>query len=221
MQFLPSTFREYAVDGDGDERADIWNEKDAIFTAANFLAHRVEENKRNPQRSDKPLWWAIWDYNHADWYADEVLAIAKSYESEETVPVIAGSSGKLVYPLAKKAELTSGFGMRVHPITGENKMHAGIDLAVPVGTPVLAAQGGVVTRAGSAGGYGYMVEIYHGGGLSTRYGHLSKILVQVGQLVQPGQPIALSGATGLSTGPHLHFETRVNGVPQDPLLFLR
>lgn len=116
------------------------------------------------------------------------------------------------------AHITSGFGMRVHPVSGFTKMHEGIDFGTPVGTPVLAAGDGVISRAGIAGGYGNVVDISHSSGWSTRYGHLSRFApgITAGTRVKQGQVIAYSGNTGRSTGPHLHYEIRLNGVALDP-----
>ena len=100
------------------------------------------------------------------------------------------------------------------------RMHTGIDIAVPTGTPVHASPAGTVVYAGWMSGYGYLVAIDHGGGLATAYAHNSSLLVKVGEHVSQGQVISLSGSTGHSTGPHVHFEVRINGVPVDALLYL-
>ena len=117
--------------------------------------------------------------------------------------------------------VTSEFGNRIDPITGKRKGHTGMDLAVPTGTPIRAAlPGTVVVSKYNAGGYGYYVCIDHGNGLATLYGHCSQLLARVGQTVQAGDIIALSGSTGRSTGPHLHFEVRVNGERTNPRAYL-
>ena len=117
--------------------------------------------------------------------------------------------------------VTSEFGNRIDPITGKRKGHGGMDLAVPTGTPIRAALPGTVTVSKyNAGGYGYYVMIDHGNGLATLYGHCSKLLAKVGQTVEAGDIIALSGSTGRSTGPHLHFEVRVNGERTNPRAYL-
>lgn len=117
--------------------------------------------------------------------------------------------------------VTSEFGNRRDPFTGERRGHTGIDLAVPTGTPIRAALGGTVTVSKyNAGGYGYYVMIDHGGGLVTLYGHCSQLLAHVGQRVEAGDVIALSGSTGRSTGPHLHFEVRINGERTNPRGYL-
>ncbi len=117
--------------------------------------------------------------------------------------------------------VTSEFGNRRDPFTGERRGHSGMDLAVPTGTSVRAALPGTVTVSTyNQGGYGYYVMIDHGSGLSTLYGHNSQLLARVGQTVEAGDVIALSGSTGRSTGPHLHFEVRINGERTNPRSYL-
>jgi murein DD-endopeptidase MepM/ murein hydrolase activator NlpD len=129
-----------------------------------------------------------------------------------------GKGTHFIWPLTGR--ITSVFGPRIHPIYGTPDFHTGVDIAVPEGTEVHAAAPGVVTWAGRRGGYGLLVVIDHGDGYSSYYGHLSRILVHEGQFVEVGQVIALSGNTGLSTGPHLHFEVRRLGEPVNPLPLL-
>lgn len=119
-----------------------------------------------------------------------------------------------------RGPISSPYGPRIHPIYRVSSFHAGIDLAVPEGTRICAAASGRVVTAGWEGGYGFLVVLDHGEGYTTYYAHLSQLHVSVGQFVEIGQTIALSGNTGLSTGPHLHFEIRRDGVPVDPLLYL-
>jgi murein DD-endopeptidase MepM/ murein hydrolase activator NlpD len=130
-----------------------------------------------------------------------------------------------VYPEGSPVEngwISSYFGERADPFTGFSASHKGVDFAAPEGTRVTAVAAGVVTVAGdSAGaGYGQMVEINHGNGLSTRYCHNERILVKTGEMVRKGQAVALMGSTGRSTGPHLHFEVLKNGVQVNPLRFI-
>jgi murein DD-endopeptidase MepM/ murein hydrolase activator NlpD len=115
------------------------------------------------------------------------------------------------------AFLTSRYGMRWHPIKGGYRAHRGIDLAAPAGSPIYAPAAGMVSGVGWDGGYGISVIIEHGGGLQTRYGHMSKYVVAPGQMVAAGTVIGYVGSTGLSTGPHLHYEIRSNGQTIDPL----
>jgi murein DD-endopeptidase MepM/ murein hydrolase activator NlpD len=123
-------------------------------------------------------------------------------------------------PLIGEIYMTSPFGMRMHPLLGRLAMHTGIDLRGDVGVPVRATATGKVTIAGRQGGYGNMVEISHGNGLATRFGHLSEISVKIGQVVRIGEMVGRIGSTGRSTGPHLHYETRVDGQAVDPQKFL-
>jgi murein DD-endopeptidase MepM/ murein hydrolase activator NlpD len=124
-------------------------------------------------------------------------------------------------PVVGEVEFTSGFGVRADPFLGRPAMHTGLDFRAATGDPVRATANGKVASSGWAGGYGRMVEIDHGNGLSTRYGHLSEITVKVGDVVKIGQVIGAVGSTGRSTGPHLHYETRIDGEAVDPQKFLR
>ncbi len=124
-------------------------------------------------------------------------------------------------PVIGEVEFTSGFGVRSDPFLGRPAMHTGLDFRATSGDPVRATANGKVVSSGWSGGYGRMVEIDHGNGLSTRYGHLSEINVKVGDPVRIGQIIGTVGSTGRSTGPHLHYETRIDGDAVDPQKFLR
>src|SRR6516164_4908761 len=124
-------------------------------------------------------------------------------------------------PIEGELDLQSGFGVRIDPFLGRPAMHTGLDLHGETGDAVRATADGTVTAAGWSGGYGRMVDIEHGNGLSTRYGHLSSIDVRVGQSIRTGQIIGKVGSTGRSTGPHLHYETRLRGEAIDPQKFLR
>lgn len=124
-------------------------------------------------------------------------------------------------PHAGELELSSGFGARLDPFLRSWAMHSGIDFRGATGEPVFASGGGRVSHAGTMGGYGLMVEIDHGNGLSTRYAHLSRIETREGETVRAGHRIGRVGSTGRSTGPHLHYETRINGDAIDPMRFVR
>lgn len=124
-------------------------------------------------------------------------------------------------PVIGNVEFSSGFGVRSDPFLGRPAMHTGLDFRASTGDPVRATANGKVVNAGWAGGYGRMVEIDHGNGLSTRYGHLSEISVKVGEQIKIGQVVGAVGSTGRSTGPHLHYETRIDGEAVDPQKFLR
>ena len=134
-------------------------------------------------------------------------------------PVI--DSVPLRRPIDQPPNLTSGYGMRMHPVLHVPIMHAGLDWRAREGTPVHATGNGTVRIAGVVSGYGNLVEIDHGNGLSSRYAHLSEFKVAQGQTVKVGDLIGISGATGRVTGPHLHYETRLSGVAQDPMHFLQ
>ena len=125
--------------------------------------------------------------------------------------------GTLVWPVPGRTSLTSLYGMRVHPITGAYKLHTGIDISAPLGTYFVAAANGVVSKATYNTAYGNMVIIDHGGGVQTLYAHGNSILVQVGDEVKAGTPVLEVGSTGYSTGPHAHFEIRINGQTVNPL----
>ncbi len=128
---------------------------------------------------------------------------------------IPGSAGRLIYPVS--GPITSPFGYRFHPIRRTTRLHTGVDFGVASGTPIRAADNGVVIHSGWYGGYGYCVILNHGSGYSTLYAHCSSLYVSVGQTVSQGQSVAAVGSTGMSTGPHLHWELRRNGVPINPL----
>ena len=116
---------------------------------------------------------------------------------------------------------SSSYGWRIDPFTGGKAFHEGLDFSADIGTPIRAAADGIVTLAEISGGYGIMVRIDHGSGLETRYGHASKLLVKAGERVVKGQEIAEVGSTGRSTGPHLHYEIRLNGDALDPRQYLQ
>ncbi len=158
-------------------------------------------------RNDKPISEEI--------VKEEVLyeAVAKVVERGTKIPPT------YIRPISG-GRVSSGFGNRKSPTKGASTNHQGVDWAVPVGTAVMASSGGTVTKAGWGSGYGYVVYIRHDDGRETRYGHLSKVLVKAGQKVSQGQKIALSGNTGRSTGPHLHFEMRINGSAVNPLKYV-
>lgn len=128
--------------------------------------------------------------------------------------------GELAWPVPGYTRISSKYGMRTHPITGVYKLHTGVDISAPMGANFIAANDGIVTKAGYNVAYGNMVIIDHGGGVSTLYAHGSEILVQVGQVVKRGEVVLKVGSTGYSTGPHAHFEVRLNGVVTDPMPYI-
>ena len=135
--------------------------------------------------------------------------------SSETV-TLGKDAPKFIYPHSTPYSISSGFGMREHPVTGGQKMHNGIDFSAPWGANILAVADGQVSFAGDMGGCGNAVEINHSGGYLSKYCHALKVLVQKGQSVKAGTPIALVGTTGTSTGNHLHLGIKLNGQYIDP-----
>jgi murein DD-endopeptidase MepM/ murein hydrolase activator NlpD len=140
----------------------------------------------------------------------EEIARLQSHEGD--------APGVLGWPITGR--VSSPFGTRVHPILGVRKLHTGIDISGGTGTPISAASGGTVILAQTYGGYGRAVVVDHGGGMSTLYAHQSSIAVSVGEVVTRGEVIGYVGCTGSCTGPHLHFEVRLSGVPADPMKYL-
>ncbi len=132
-----------------------------------------------------------------------------------TLPELAAGDERLLYPLPHPVPITSGFGIRVHPIRGQPEFHAGVDLGASMGTPILAAFSGKVMASGSLGGLGIAVVLEHPGNQRTRYGHMSEVAVAAGEVVEQGSVIGYVGATGEVTGPHLHFELWKRASGQD------
>ena len=159
-------------------------------------------------------------YRNREEVSREILKEEITYEA---VPKIVERGTKIpptyIKPISG-GRLTSNFGRRKAPTRGASRNHKGIDWATPVGTAVMASSAGTVAKAGWGSGYGYVVYINHADGRQTRYGHLSKVLVSPGQTVSQGQKIALSGNTGVSTGPHVHFEILVNGTQVNPFDYM-
>lgn len=145
---------------------------------------------------------------------NQILALAE--QGIETAYI----GGELEWPVPGYTRITSKYAMRVHPITGQYKLHTGVDIGAPEGANFIAANDGVVVKAERNAAYGNMVIIDHGGGISTLYAHGSEILVELGQTVKRGDAVLKVGSTGYSTGPHAHFEVRINGVTTDPLPYI-
>jgi murein DD-endopeptidase MepM/ murein hydrolase activator NlpD len=173
----------------------IRDKKKKIFSVLKAQEHQLEDKLEDMERESQKL--------------EAQIAAFQAKSVGGTV-----FRGKFIMPV--NGRRSSGFGYRTHPISGRKKMHTGIDYAAPTGTPIKAAGAGKVITATYLRGYGNTVVIDHGGGISTLYGHCSRLFVTSGQNVTTGQKIAAVGSTGYSTGPHLHFEVRVNGKPVNP-----
>lgn len=150
--------------------------------------------------------------------ANLAVLIQQRLPSEAPNRIVIRGTGRMSYP--SDGEITSVYGYRVHPILGYTRFHSGVDFGVDYGSPIRAADSGVVIFAGWYGGYGQAVIIDHGSNLTTLYAHTSELYVSEGQTVQRGQVVAAVGSTGLSTGPHLHFEVRLDGETDDPMKYL-
>jgi murein DD-endopeptidase MepM/ murein hydrolase activator NlpD len=155
---------------------------------------------------------------HIDERTDQTIDLFTLIESR----LLEGRLTQLMVPSSAPVDgpSGSGFGFRTDPFTGRAALHTGLDFPADIGTPIMAAAGGVVVSTEPHPAYGNLVEIDHGNGLSTRYAHASRVLVKTGDLIKRGQKVAEVGNTGRSTGPHLHFEVLVQGVPQNPARFL-
>ena len=174
---------------------------------------RVLENTKSVRENliaklsdkEKEIQAKIDEYNNRfDEINREILALAQGSIAAEYI------GGELAWPVPGYTRITSKYGMRTHPITGVYKFHTGVDIGAPRGANFIAANDGIVTKASYNSAYGNMVIIDHGGGVSTLYAHGDEILVQAGQTVKRGDPILKVGSTGYSTGPHAHFEVRLN-----------
>ena len=159
-------------------------------------------------------------YDEAERAEQELIRQNRSAFSYSANPV-KYTGGRFMWPVPASSRITSQYGYRIHPVYKTKKFHSGIDIGAPYGVDILAAADGTVTLATTNGGYGKCVIINHGSGITTLYGHNSTLLVSVGNKVTKGQVIAKAGSTGVSTGPHLHFEVRVNGSTTDPMQYLR
>ncbi|NLC67494.1 MAG: peptidoglycan DD-metalloendopeptidase family protein [Clostridiaceae bacterium] len=182
---------------------------DSLIASRSELERQIQENKNRIATLEKREKELLEKSNELTSLIQALSTIEKYVE------------GQMVWPLQYTTTITSSFGNRKHPILKKYSMHTGIDIGGKSGESILAANHGTVILAGWQDAYGYTVVIDHGGGITTLYAHCSKILVSKGDEVKAGQVIAKVGSTGWSTGPHLHFEVRVNGEPQNPLNYVK
>ena len=196
-----------ALDARLDERAAILAEKEAVVAEKQQLLAELRSHARKLAAVEAQL--------EAD--ERELMSIIQAAPTTAGPAPVGG--GQLLWPAA--GPLTSAYGYRTHPIFGDQRLHTGIDIGAGYGAPVVAADSGTVVYAGTMSGYGNVIAVDHGGGLSTTYNHLSAFYVGSGQSVNRGTSIGAVGCTGYCTGPHLHFEVRVNGAPVDPMPYLQ
>ncbi|MFZ5351693.1 MAG: murein hydrolase activator EnvC family protein [Bacillota bacterium] len=191
------------------------------------LKQQIADKKKEIERLMEDKKQAVDDINEdLDKLEERLDQLVK--ESAELAKLIAAAQskkkytgGEMEWPAPDHYKITSPYGYRVHPILKKKKMHTGIDISIPSGKKIVAANDGDVIYADYYGGYGYAVIIDHGGKISTLYAHNSKLLVSKGQSVKKGEKIAESGSTGMSTGPHLHFEVREDGQHTDPMKYFK
>lgn len=190
------------LEGKKSELVSLQNQKQDIINSLNSDIKSLEAEEKKIED----------DYNSLKSELNKALAASKSSSSA----VVYSGNGKFLWPSPVSTRITSAFGKRNKPNAKATSVHRGIDIGVPMGSNVLAAEAGTVVTAGYNSSYGYYVTINHGGGYVTLYAHNSKLLVSKGASVKRGQVIAKAGSTGNSTGPHIHFEVMVNGVCQNP-----
>ena len=219
--------------------AEIINQKDIEEAAKSELAVKVSEldvviakraGEQDVLEGEAAKSQAIYDELKADKAAYEAIEAAAEAKRDAEIKAAEAKNntsntpltitgGKLNMP-TKGGVNTSSYGMRIHPVTGKSKMHTGLDIGAATGTNIVAAEAGTVIVSTYESGYGNYIVISHGGGMTTLYAHCSARLASVGQKVTRGQLIGKVGSTGLSTGPHLHFEVRINGAFQNPLPYI-
>ncbi|NLM42748.1 MAG: peptidoglycan DD-metalloendopeptidase family protein [Clostridiales bacterium] len=188
----------------------------------NEIVQKKEEVELTKEEKEKILKDLNMDIKELERQLDKLLEDSANIQKEIVKLQSSGDyiGGEMAWPSPGYTRITSPYGNRVHPILKTKRMHTGVDIAVPSGSDIVAANAGKVILAKYYGGYGNTVIIDHGGKISTLYAHNSKFLVKEGDIVARGDVIAKSGSTGLSTGPHLHFEVRINGNHTDPMPYI-
>ena len=210
-------------DNVAQQKAQLQSQMDEQELLRQQISAKKEQVELTKADRAKALDMLVSDLKELEKREDKLLQESKEIEKK----ILAAQSkntkyegGVLAWPVPGNTRITSPYGYRIHPILKTKKLHTGIDIAAGTGTNVIAANDGTVIFSGYYGGYGYAVIIDHGGKISTLYAHNSKLLVKEGDKVKRGQNIAKSGSTGLSTGPHVHFEVRENGQHKNPMPYL-
>ena len=203
------------LDGARTEVAMLRREQAAVL-AAKEEALQEKEYILAQVETKRSKWAAL--ETQLDRDSDRLRSLINQSASTSSGPLPTGG-GQLLWPAT--GSVTSGYGYRTHPIFGDQRLHTGIDIGAPYSAPVIAADAGVVTFAGVMSGYGNVVVVDHGGGLATTYNHMSAFTVGSGQSVGRGEQVGAVGCSGYCTGPHLHFEVRLNGSPVDPMSYLQ
>ena len=204
---LNSQMEEYKKAKDEEEKIQIMLEN-TLIVKNNYISKLTQQEQELQAKIEESI-------NELRLIEKEIVMLTTANIGTDYV------GGVMAWPVPGYTRITSQFGMRTHPITGVYKLHTGMDIGAPIGTNFIAANDGVVIKAGFNTAYGNMVIIDHGGGVSTLYAHGSEILVTLGQGVKKGDPILKVGMTGYTTGPHAHFEVRVNGEYVQPLNFVQ
>ena len=220
------------IDSINMQKADLVSKKCDLEVQKNELqqAQKNEKTKReelDSQKQDKKKVLTSVQEEKAQ-YEKALAELEQTSKELETLirRIQAGTSGEqlgtgvFTWPAPGYKTITSAYGMRYHPILKYNKMHTGVDIGAPSGADIVAADSGTVIQTGWLGGYGQVVVLDHGGGISTLYAHMSTIIAVNGSSVTKGQVIGKVGSTGWSTGPHLHFEVRINGAYTDPMSYI-
>lgn len=207
------------LEADRAEVAQIRQERDAVLEAQMAILAEKEGDLASIN-SKKAHYERVVAALEADQSRIEAILQARlAASSGASVGAMPSGGGQLLWPTA--GPVTSPYGYRTHPIFGDSRLHTGIDIGAPYGATVIASDAGVVAYVGVMSGYGNVVVVDHGGGLATTYNHLSAFSVSSGQQVGRGVPVGNVGCSGYCTGPHLHFEVRVNGSPVDPMPYLQ
>ncbi|HYE08964.1 MAG TPA: peptidoglycan DD-metalloendopeptidase family protein [Patescibacteria group bacterium] len=209
-------------DNIAQQEAQLQSELDEKERLKQQIGDKKEEVASAKDDREKVLNELVKDLKELNRLEDKLLEESKEFEKK----IIAAQSkekyagGKIEWPVPSSTRITSPYGYRIHPILKTKKLHTGIDIGASSGKDVVAGNDGTVIFSGYYGGYGYTLIIDHGGQISTLYAHNSKLLVKEGDKVKRGQTISKIGSTGLSTGPHLHFEVRLNGKHTNPMTYL-